>query len=96
MTQTTDAPERADGPKRTFVFDHACTINGETSVACVEPIAQKLRACPEATTRIVVRWEGRLKAGAAIDVDGDAYTVHRMFPLGEGVRVAHLLCSRAA
>jgi hypothetical protein len=80
--------------KRVYMFTSKVIIHGVGGVACVEPITNPLRAAPDATVRVVVRWSGDIKTGTIIDVDGVPFLVHKHFPMAENVKVAHMLCSR--
>lgn len=78
-----------------YAFAERVTIAGEDGPACVEHIAKPLKGCPQASTRVIVRWEGRLRPGTRIQTGGRELVVVRMFPMTPRMRIAHLLCAPA-
>ena len=82
--------------KRVYDFADRLIIGGVEGPACVEALAAPLKTAPDATMRVMVRWEGKLAKGAVVELlGGKRLTVVRMFPMSTRVRVAHLLCKLA-
>lgn len=77
---------------RVYSFASWIELNGERGPACIERMAAPPKKCPDASTRIIVRWEGRVKAGTRIKTSAGDMQVLRFFQMTTAQRVAHILC----